>query len=202
MRHLYRIKTLLFCFLLPLALASCKKNGEPVFPSVYYFKSSIDGVNYIDRGSAILPAGTTGSPSSSYVLSENQDKYFSFSSNLKIEQMPGSANKYSLFFRIPITQPLIIGKKYEVQIIDNQDYLQPREVLQKYNMQNIPYAAITSIGDDTSGWCFGKGNVEFTSIDTEKNEVRGTVEFKIPSPLRSYNAKIVNVSGEFFCKTN
>lgn len=201
MRH-YRIKTLLFCLFLTLTLTSCKKNGEPVFPSTYYFKSNIDGINYIDRGSAILPQGTTGSPSSSYVLSENQDKYFSFSSNLKMEQIPGSKNQYSLFFRIPLTQALIIGKKHEVQIIDNQDYLQPREALQKYNTQNIPYAAITAIGDDAAGWCFGKGNVEFTSIDTEKNEMKGTVEFKIPSPLKSDNAKIITISGEFFTKTN
>ncbi|RZJ91783.1 MAG: hypothetical protein EOO20_04100 [Chryseobacterium sp.] len=202
MSYFPKINILFFCILLSLATASCKKNGAPVIASAYYFKSSIDGINYIDRGSAILPQGTTGSPSATYLLSENQGKYFSLSSNLKIEETPGSPNKYSLFFKLPVVEPLTIGKKYEVGIIDNEEYLQPREALQKYSTQNIPHAAISAIDGDVGGWCFGKGHVEFTSIDTEKDEVKGTVEFKLPSPLKSDNAKILILKGEFFCRIN
>jgi len=73
----------------------------------------------------------------------------------------------------------------------------------KYKSDRIPYCTIAALSEEF-GFCFGNGHVEFTNIDTVKGEIKGTVKFEIPSPLKSANGKILKVTGEFFCemKTN
>jgi len=197
MRHLYKIKTLFFYCLLPLAFTSCKKNGAPVFPSKYYFKCTIDGVNYIDRQSAILPPGAPSSPSAYYFFSDKSDKYVAFNSNMKLESALRNPQKYSIKFWIPIDSPLEAGKKYSVRSIAGEEYLVDPKLEFKYKNDRIPYCAIAALSEEF-GFCFGKGHVEFTNIDVENNEVKGTVDFEIPSPMKSDNGKILKVTGEFF----
>ena len=199
MRHSYKIKILFFCCLIALAFTSCKKNGAPAFPSTYYFKSNIDGINYIDRQSAILPPGAFTSPNVYYYFSDKSGKYVAFNSNLNLESAPSTPQKYRITFWIPLGSPLEAGKKYSVKSIAGEDYLVDPNQVSKYKNDKTPYFAIGALSED-SGFCFGNGHVEFTNIDTEKNEAKGTVDFDIPSPLKSDKGKVVKVTGEFLCK--
>ena len=199
MRHLYKKKILFFCCLLPLAFTSCKKNGAPLFPSSYYFMCNIDGVKYIDRQSGILPPGAPTSPNVYYFFSDKSGKYVAFYSNMNLESALNTPQKYRITFLIPLDSPLETGKKYNVRSIAGEDYLVDPKLESKYKNEKIPYCTIAALSEEY-GLCFGNGHVEFTNIDTEKNEVKGTVAFDIPSPLKSDNGKILKVTGEFFCE--
>lgn len=198
MRHLYKIKIQFFYCLLLLSFTSCKKNGDLLFPSPYYFKGSIDGVNYIDRQSAILPPGAPVSP---YMLNiySSLNKYVVFNANCRVDNRKNEASRYSITFWIPLDSPLETGKKYAVRSIAGEDYLVDSKLQLKYKNDKIPYCAIAALSEEF-GFCFGKGHVEFTNIDTEKNEAKGTVDFDIPSPLKSDNGRILKVTGEFSCE--
>jgi len=203
MRRALFIKTMLATVISMSALSCKKKNNREELSSWRSdFICEVNGVPYRDLKPWILPPGVLRTPWSRYEFKEKESTgRFFFYSNTTVEKNGKTvyAWRYGITVNTPLNSRLEAGKEYPFEAIEGEDYRMPVSHESQYRNKGLAYCSVVADGD-LNNICFGTGKFIVDTLDEEKGQLTGVLEFTVPFPVLEDNKKLLNIKGRFRCE--
>lgn len=191
----FSIYRTLIMILMPLSFFACDKDGNPILSDIN-FKCEINGVKYKDQMPILLPPGAQRSPVITHVK-YNENDYIQFSSLLTPEDEQTGQSEYSVIFRIPMNENVLLSQAYQFEPIEGKEILEGLDNL-IYLEGNTQFVRIYSFNYNVDTHYYGKGTVVFTEFDLTSHRAKGKVEFTFPYLSLDGKSEELHLNGEFY----